>query len=233
MLAKALKVVHKLEYGDDISLIEAIVDEEIAKANGDTAATAVIEKGMLGILNAKDSTQNAKDYACRKLKLVGSSNSIETLSKMLLDEKTSHMARYALQAMPTDAASKALLDALPKANGATKAGIIGSLGVRQENGAVASLAALLADDDAEVAQAAALALGAIRTKDAGKALASAKPNSEAVTAAIDASLACAESILSSGDKATALGIYKQLVKGDQPKHVKLAATRGMLACAGK
>ena len=35
-----------------------------------------------------------------------------------------------------------------------------------------------------------------------------------------------------GDKVSALSIYKRLAKGQQPKHVRLAATRGMLACAG-
>ena len=33
--------------------------------------------------------------------------------------------------------------------------------------------------------------------------------------------------------AQALAIYKGLAGADQPKHVRLAATRGMLACAGK
>ena len=34
------------------------------------------------------------------------------------------------------------------------------------------------------------------------------------------------------EKADALAIYKQLAGQDQPRHVKLAATRGMLASAG-
>jgi hypothetical protein len=52
-------------------------------------------------------------------------------------------------------------------------------------------------------------------------------------AAVDASLACAESLLAAGKNLDALAIYKGLAAGDPPKHVKLAATRGMLACTSK
>ncbi len=91
------------------------------------------------------------------------------------------------------------------------------------------LAALLGDSDASIARAAAIALGAIRSPEAAKALAGAKPTA-IVT---DASLACAEEFLADGKKAEALATYKRLLKEDHPKHIKLAATRGMLACAGK
>jgi len=59
------------------------------------------------------------------------------------------------------------------------------------------------------------------------------PNADAKLAVTDASLACAESLLAAGKNADALAIYKGVAKGDQPKHVRLAATRGMLTCAGK
>jgi hypothetical protein len=49
----------------------------------------------------------------------------------------------------------------------------------------------------------------------------------------DASLACAEELLSAGGKGAALKIYKQIAVQEQPKHVRLAATRGVLACAGQ
>jgi hypothetical protein len=49
---------------------------------------------------------------------------------------------------------------------------------------------------------------------------------------MDASLACAEQLLKSGNPAAALTIYKRIATSKPPKHVQLAATRGMLACAG-
>ncbi len=95
-----------------------------------------------------------------------------------------------------------------------------------------ALARLLGDHDAGIARAAALALGDIRTPEAAEALTSSKPNPEVRSAVTDASLACAEAMLAAGKKAAALAIYKGFAKDDQPKHVRLAATRGMLACAG-
>ena len=112
-------------------------------------------------------------------------------------------------------------------------GVIASLGVRQDAASVKPLTTLLSDNDASVARAAAGALGAIRSSEAAQALAKGQPNAEAKASVTDASLACAESLLADGKKTDALVIYKRFVGGDQPKHVRLAATRGMLACAGK
>lgn len=231
MLENALKTLKSLEYGPDVKELTAEIDAAIAESKDNPAAARKIEAGLLEVLTG-DSTHNGKDFACRKLKIVGSDASVSALATMLHDEKLAHMARYALDSLPGDAATKALLDALPKLSGNLKIGVIGSLGSRQANGAVASLAALLNDSDAAVARSAAGALGAIRTPDAAKALAAAKPNPEAISVAVDSSLACAEAMLASGDKLGALKMYRQLSKGDPPKHVKLAAAKGMLACAG-
>ena len=85
-----------------------------------------------------------------------------------------------------------------------------------------------------MARAAAIALGDIGTADAAKALADGKPTApEATQAATDARLACAEELLAAGNKVEALAVYKSLVGESQPKQVRLAATRGMLTCAGK
>lgn len=229
MLEKEFETLKSLEYGPDVKGLTAEVDKAIAKSKDDPQSGKAIERGLLGLLNG-DSTHNAKDFACRKLKVVGGEAAVPTLAKLLSDEKLGHMARYALESMPIAAASKALLKALPQVSGKLKAGVISSLGTRQEDRAVASLAALLNDKDAVVARAAASALGAIRSESAANALSNAKPHPEAISLAVDSALACAESLLSEGEKMGALKIYQQLMKGDQPKHVKLAATRGVLAC---
>src|SRR5690606_23369995 len=97
---------------------------------------------------------------------------------------------------------------------------------------VAALAELLGDADPEVARSAAQALGAIRSPSAAKALAAAQPRAEIQSAITDSSLACAEAMLHAGDKAGALKIYQRYAAGQQPRHLRLAATRGVLACAG-
>jgi hypothetical protein len=74
----------------------------------------------------------------------------------------------------------------------------------------------------------------MRTAEAAEALAGAKGNEPAVRqATTDARLTCAEGLLAAGKKSEALAVYKSYAGSDQPKHIRLAATRGMLACAGK
>jgi HEAT repeat protein len=144
------------------------------------------------------------------------------------------MARFALERIPATEAATALRDALAKTNGKLKIGVIASLGARRDAASVSALSALLTDTDEQIVRAAATALGDIATAEAAKSLADCKPaGAAAKSAAIDARLACAESLLAAGNKADALAIYKSFAAGDQPKHIKLAGTRGMLACAGK
>ena len=107
--------------------------------------------------------------------------------------------------------------------------------MRRDAESVPALAALLADSDTRVAGAAAAALGNIGDAPAAQALQQFQPKApEAVRNIVaDALLACAEAMASSGKKTEALAIYKALPAPNSPKHVKLAATRGMLLGAQK
>jgi hypothetical protein len=144
------------------------------------------------------------------------------------------MARYALERIPALEAAAALRSALAGLPPGLQIGVIGSLGVRSDADSIPLLTEILTGGDASLARAAAVALGAIRTPAAAEALAKAE-TSDATTglSATDARLACAERLLADGEKASALAIYKSFAGEDQPKHVRLAATRGMLACAGQ
>jgi hypothetical protein len=75
----------------------------------------------------------------------------------------------------------------------------------------------------------------IGNSEAGKALSEwAKKAPKQMKLAIsDACLACAERLLADGEKAEAVALYKSLSGEGQPKHVRLAATRGLLMAAGK
>jgi HEAT repeat protein len=145
------------------------------------------------------------------------------------------MARYALERIPAPEAAAAMRDAVPKLNGALKVGVIGSLGARRDAASVATLAGSLGDADTAIASAAAYALGLIGTPEAGKALGErTKETPEGMKPAIaDACLLCADRLLADGKKAEATSLYESLNSEDQPKHVRLAATRGLLAAAGK
>jgi len=227
MLDKAFETLKTYDWGQDRNLLKPI-DEAVVATHGDDAARKELETRLAAVLKT-DVSRDSKQFVCRKLMVIGTASSVPTLAKLLTSEELSHMARYALERIPAPEAGRALRVALLMTKGELKVGVIASLGVRDEAESVAPLAALLGDSDASIARAAAIALGAIRSPEAAKALAGAKPTA-IVT---DASLACAEEFLADGKKAEALATYKRLLKEDHPKHIKLAATRGMLACAGK
>lgn len=231
-LDKALAALKTFDWGQDRNTLKPI-DDAVVASRADAAARKDLETRLLPLL-AGDSPQCAKDFVCRKLSLIGTVQSVPALAKLLCDEKLSHMSRYALERMPCAEAVQALREALPKAGGVVKIGIINSLGVRRDATAVPALVALLGDANQPTAAAAAAALGAIGTTEAATALNDfrAKAPAGLKLAAADASLLCAERLRAEGKKAEAVAIYKALSTGDQPKHVKMAATRGMLSAAG-
>ena len=232
-LDMAFEALKTYDWGTDRNPLKPI-DEAVIAVHGNADARKALEPRLAPVLKTGVS-RDAKDFICRKLMVIGTAESVPTLAGLLPEKDHSHMARYALERIPAPEAAQALRDALPKLSGALKVGAIGSLGVRRDAASVPALAALLGDVDAAVACAAACALGDIGNAEAAKPLGdSATKAPEGVKPAVaDACLACAEQLLADGKKADALAIYKSLSGEDQPKHVRLAATRGMLTAAGK
>jgi hypothetical protein len=230
MLDAAFEALKKYDWGTDRAPL-APIEAAVISTHDDAAARQELEKRLADALK-EDLSRDGKDYVCRKLMVVGTALSTPVLAELLVYNDNSHMARFALERIPAPEAAQALRDALGKVSGALKVGVIGSIGARRDAAAVPALAALLKDSDAATAKAAATALGNIGTPDAAKALQEASPADATKQAVIDGQLVCAETLLAANNKLAALAIYKSLV-GDQNKLVKLAATRGMLACAGK
>jgi len=231
MLDKAFEALKTYDWGQDPKVLTPI-DEAIVATHGDAAKRKELEDKLAAALKT-DLSRDAKQVVCRHLMVVGTAACVPTLAALLPDKDLSHMARYSLERIPAPEAAQALRDSLAKLPADLKVGVISSLGSRDDNASVATLAGLLNDENPAVATAAAHALGAIRSPEAAKALSEAKPADKVQAAATDASLACAEALLAAGKNTDALAIYKGLVGEGQPKHVKLAATRGMLACAAK
>jgi len=229
---KAFEALKTYDWGQDRNLLKAI-DDAVVASHGNDAARKGLETKLAAVLKT-DASRAAKDYVCRKLSLIASADSVPALAALLTDKELSHMSRYALERMPCAEAVKAMRDALPKASGRVKVGVINSLGVRRDAESVSALVALLGNSDQEVAAAAAAALGAVGNADAAKALGDfqKKAPEPLVPAAADAYLACAEQLLADGKKDEARKIYMAL-STSKLKHVKLAAMRGMLAAAGK
>lgn len=204
-----------------------VLERFVGRASGNPAQRQQTADRLAAILASPQTSDVAKIFICQQLRLVGGDAHVPPLAKMLDDAKTTHMARIALQDTPGATAGKALLDALNRLKGDSLVGLINSLAARRETAAVPSLAKLLGDADAKVANAAAAALGKLGTKEAATALASAKP-SPAIT---DAQLVCAAELTRNGNSAAAEPIYRKLCAVDQPLNIRLAALSGLTKTA--
>jgi HEAT repeat protein len=170
-----------------------------------------------------------KQAACRGLRQMGTKQCIPALGALLTDENLSHMARYALEAMPYPAAGEALRAALGAVKGPVKAGVVTSLGVRRDTEAVPLLVPLLHDDDAAVVRATAGALGRIATREAVQGLLDFRERApEAVRPALaEGLLTAGQRLVEDGQGKQAAVIYEELLRDDWPLYVRMGAFRGM------
>ncbi len=145
------------------------------------------------------------------------------------------MARYALEPIPDPAVDDAFRDAVGKLKGGPLVGVIGSIGVRRDTQAVTPLVRLLGDSDAEVAQAAARALGSIGTRRAARSLQRALPNVAAGNqlAFCEGLFRCAEALAARGQRDQAVEIYDRLRSTKAPHQVRAGALRGAILARGK
>ena len=229
MLDQALEALKTYEWGVDPKAVKSIQDAVVA-SHGDAAARKKLESTLAKVLGT-DIPRAAKDIVCRALKTIGTAHSVPALAKLLHDEELSHMARHALETNDAPEAVKALVGAIDKAPKKIKIGIISSLGARGVGVPVAPLAKALSDKDADISTAGALALGAIGSADAVKALGSAKVNDTNKIAVCDAMLQCAENMLAHGKKSGAKAIYGTVLKIGPTEAAKIAADLGIKASA--
>jgi hypothetical protein len=232
MLANAFEALKTFDWGTDLAAL-APIDDATAAAHSDSPSREELEKQLLAALQGSLS-RDAHDYVCRKLAIVGTASAVPVLAPQLGNKEHSHMARFALERITAPEAGRALRDSLPSVSGNLKIGVISSLGTRRDAEAVAPLGALLKDGDPSVARAAALALGTIGNAEAVNMLQAALQSGGGDhQAVIDALLSSAESLLASKQHAGATAIYQSLSADSQPRLVRLAATRGLLACAAQ
>lgn len=232
MLDKAFEALTKHDWGTDLGAL-APIEDAVNASHDKPEERQQLENHLVEALKGK-LTRDAQDFVCRKLATVGTAAAVPVLAGLLVDPDSSHMARFALERIPASEAAAALRDALGKVSGNLKIGVISSLGGRSDAAATAALSGLLKDGDPAVARAAALALGSIGNANAASALQSASTAAGAnATAVVDALLHCAEMMLAAKNVTAAGAIYKALDDPQQPRLIRLAATRGLLACADR
>jgi HEAT repeat protein len=186
-------------------------------------------KKLIAVLQS-GAPQKEKADACRELAVIGGRDAIAPLAKLLEDEQLSHMARYGLETIPDSAVDKAFREALGRLRGRPLMGVISSVGVRRDAGAVKQLAKFLEDGDSEVAQAAARALGDIAAPAGAAALRKSLSRAPvgAQLAFYEGLFRCAEAFAAKGQRRQAVEIYDELRQKEAPQQVRTAALRGAI-----
>jgi len=202
------------------------------------AAEGVTDEAELIRVLQSDAAPAEKAITCKRLAVYGSKNAVPALAALLADPDLSSWARIALEVIPGAAADEALREALGRLEGRVLIGVINSIGVRRDVGAVQGLARRLGDADAGVAAAAAEALGEVGGDAAASLLSKALGSTSVGKAGLRSSLAlgcvlCAEHYMESGESAKAVRLY-DLVRGADgvPLQRVLEATRGAILARG-
>jgi uncharacterized protein len=201
-LDESFATMAKFKDGDSTVAIVAI-EKAVYLASNNPKAKAALAARLIALIESKSATIPAKNVTCQLLPLVADASAVKPLAALMDDPKTAGPARGALQRLAVPEAAKALRDAMSRASGATKVGLINSIGARRDAEAIGALKALLTDKDADVATAATAALGEIGNSGAVTALTDSKL--KPTDALLDALLQCAET-----NAKSATNVYKKL-----------------------
>jgi HEAT repeat protein len=187
------------------------------------------EQKLIKVLQSNAPPQD-KAIPCKQLAVCGTKDAVPALAALLTDKELASWARIALEAIPDPAADEALREALGKVQGRLLVGAINSIGVRRDAKAVDALAQRLNNADADVASAAAVALGRIGGDSAAKKLESVLAGSPAAvrSAVAQGCVLCAEKYLAEGKRAEAVKLYDLVRNADVPKQRVLEAIRGAI-----
>ena len=211
----------------------ALVAALVAGATGSALAAEQQEDQLIAVLKS-DAPKAEKAITCKRLAVFGSKNAVPALAELLPDKELTSWARIALEAIPGAEADAALRNAIDKVEGRVLVGVINSIGVRRDAAAVDGLAGRLKDADAQVASAAAVALGHIGNAAATGTLEESLAGApDGVRSAVAQGLVlCAERALADGKKEEAVKLYDKVRAADVPKQRVVEATRGAILARG-
>lgn len=214
-------------------LIAAVVVAAVSILMIPAQSAAEDEQPLIKLLQS-DAPKAEKAVACKKLAVWGSAKAVPALAALLPDPELTSWARIPLEAIPGPTASKALRDAMGNVSGLTLIGVINSLAVRRDAQAVDGLVQHMKGSDAEVASAAAAALGRIGNQAAMTALRPMLATApETVRSAVaEGCILCAEKLLAAGDADAAGKLYDEVRAADVPKQRIVEATRGAILARG-
>ncbi len=210
----------KREFGTAVNEMTAI-EKETQDSKPDQYPR--IEARLIAVLESPEATPPAKQFACQMLRTVGSPKCVSAVSKLLTDEKLSHIARFVLVGMHDPAVDAALRKALAQTDGKLRIGVINTIGDRGDRDSLKAVAALLKNKDEATSLSALNAIGKIGGTQAADALDRAKRADSLQEAWAHAYLRCAGTLAASGESSRAEKMYQLLFNGAYPASVRVAA----------
>lgn len=216
------------------ALIAALLLASVASSAQAQKLSAEKEKELIAVLRSEAPSAD-KAIACKRLAVDGSNAAVEDIAKLLTDPQLSSWARIALENIPGPESADALKKATESLKGQLLVGTINSIGVRRDATAVDVLTAKLQDKDADVASAAAVALGRVGNADAEKALRAALTAApdNVRSAVAEGCVLCAERLNAGGKTKEAIALYDDVRKAEVPKQRVIEATRGAILARGE
>ena len=213
------------DWADIAGLLDAIADYKSGESRvGLTAVEDAVKEGVvleersleiekaMGDFLLSDATAASKQFVCVQLGLFGSEASAEVLGRLLVKDKTSDMARYALERIDGVGIDNVLLRGLGETRGNAQIGVVNSIGMRRMNSAVEALSILADADDKQLKTAVISALGQIASGDAAKSLESimSKGHVKFRGMAQMSYLKCADKLAEDGKKKRAFEMYRKI-----------------------
>src|SRR5258707_10613463 len=140
---------HPLQFLKAACFLATLAAISIASINGTFGQSSAPknEKELIAILRS-DAPKAEKALACKNLSVYGSKEAVADLAKLLGDEQLASWSRIPLEVIPGKEVDEALRKATESLKGKLLVGVINSIGVRRDAGAVGLLSGRLEDKDA-------------------------------------------------------------------------------------
>jgi HEAT repeat protein len=235
MLDEAWQKLPAYKFGDSLAPLKTI-EKAVAATPKTPGERSALAAKLDVVLENKNSTKDAKKFACRQLAILGDALQVPTLNALLLsgDEDLAFFARYALERIPDAAASQVLREALTKTKGATLAGVIDSLGVRRDATSVPMIFKAMQEADDTVVRSGLKALGKIGGASSLEVLGQMGfiDNSPLLPVAQAATLRVADDLLQD-NPTQAAPVYRAILAAKPTGAVHVTAWRGVVKTSGE
>ena len=197
------------------------LSERVRASLADPSDRQEMEQQLVDLAES-DATVEAREVACRELRLIGTASAVPALARLLDDASLGDAALFALASIPAAEATDALSVALEASSGRFQVGLIHALALRGIGHP--AFDRLAGEGNPEIAAAATWALG--QTGDIDDA--------QRILAAHPASLEGREAALRIAERSGDAGepVLRQLLAPREPAAVRMAALQGLVRLRG-